>query len=71
MSQYSEGDKSRGICSDCGLVETVFHTKDIKISQSNKLVHSILAGVCTKCGEVVSIPHQVVREIKKQIKKEE
>ena len=64
MHEYKEGDKSRAICHDCGLVNTTFYHRDVKIE--NRSVR-ILAGVCEKCDQVVSTPAQATPAIKKAL----
>ena len=32
-----------------------------------KIINSILVGVCDKCDNVITIPHQSVNQIKKEI----
>lgn len=64
MKKYKEGDKSRAICHDCGLVNTTFYHRDVTVE---KISVYILAGVCEKCNQVVSIPSQATPAIKKAL----
>jgi len=43
---YKEGDKSKAICPDCGMVETVFMSRDVPIKGTAMTAKNILAGVC-------------------------
>lgn len=55
MTPFKEGDKSKALCEECGLVDTTFKHRTVLVSD-----HPIpmLAGVCDKCNIVVSIPAQ-------------
>ena len=59
MKIYTEGDKSKALCSHCqGLVTTTFARLDVPFSDGEGLAKAILVGVCDQCGQVVSIPAQ-------------
>lgn len=62
--EYKKGEKSRAICHHCGLVQTTFRHRDVRVEGVN--VH-ILTGVCDKCNQVVSIPAQATPTIKKAL----
>lgn len=64
MKFYKENDKSKAICNKCGLVNTTFKIRDVPFSTKNGCARGILAGVCDKCGEVVSVPQQSAPRIK-------
>lgn len=70
MKIYKEGDKSKAICPDCGMTETTFMTKDVPIKGSSAVAKNILAGVCSQCGKVISIPQQSAPYIKEALHKE-
>lgn len=58
MKVYFPGDKSKAICPGCGLVETTFQYRDVRLAQSGRTVKNILVGVCDGCGATVSTPAQ-------------
>lgn len=67
---FNEGDKSKGICQNCGLVETVFKVREVTFSNElNKkvIIPDILASCCVQCDSMVGIPQQSVSQIKKTI----
>lgn len=70
MKIFKEGDKSKALCPNCGMVETVFLKRDVLIQGSKFTAKNLLSGVCMKCDEVVSIPQQSSLRIKKLLKKE-
>lgn len=56
---FSEGDKSKAICSHCKkMVSTTFGYRDVPFSDGSGVVKNILVGVCDQCDLVVSIPAQ-------------
>ncbi|MCP1693149.1 hypothetical protein J2T26_003024 [Citrobacter farmeri] len=65
MKFYKKGDKSKAICSHCGLVSTTFDYRDLIVAESNVKVSNVLAAVCDTCGKTVSTPAQSTSEIKK------
>jgi hypothetical protein len=69
MKIYKEGDKSKAICSRCGLVETIFLTRNVPIKGTSAIAKNILAGVCSLCAKVVSIPQQSAPYIKEALHK--
>ena len=58
MKVYFPGDKSKAVCAVCGLVETTFQYRDVRLAQSGRTVKNILVGVCDLCGATVSTPAQ-------------
>ncbi|CAG9409839.1 hypothetical protein [Providencia alcalifaciens] len=70
MKLYIQGDKSKAICQDCGLVTTTFDYRNLEIKESSKIVKNILVGVCDCCGRTVSTPAQSTPEIKKEKEKD-
>jgi hypothetical protein len=70
MKIFKEGEKSKAICSHCGMVETVFQTRDVPVHGSKTVAKNILAGVCTICDEVVSIPQQSALYVKEALQKD-
>ena len=73
LKRYKVGDRSKGCCSQCGLVETVFEIRDLPISDEEENVvavaKGILVGVCTKCGKTITTPQQSSREIREALEK--
>lgn len=69
MINYKVGDKSKGICGDCGLTETTFKIKDVPIANTNKVVKNILVATCDKCDCVIGIPQQSAANIKEELEK--
>lgn len=65
MKKLVVGDKSKALCSCCGLVNTTFQNRDFALEESKKVVPNILVGVCDKCNQTVSIPHQSTPIIQK------
>jgi len=70
MKIYKEGDKSKAICPDCGMVETVFMSRDVPIKGTAMTAKNILAGVCSQCEKVISIPQQSAPYVKEALHKE-
>jgi hypothetical protein len=70
MKLYIQGDKSKAICQDCGLVTTTFDYRNLEIKETSKIVKNILVGVCDCCGRTVSTPAQSTPEIKKEREKD-
>lgn len=67
MKIFKEGERSKAYCENCGLVETIFETRDCPCEDI--IVPQILVGVCTKCLEIVSTPQQSAISIKKELDK--
>jgi hypothetical protein len=66
MQFFSEGDKSKAICSNCkGVRTTIFAYRDVPFSDGDGIVKSILVGVCEQCDNVASIPAQSTPAISK------
>lgn len=61
--RFVEGDKSKAICLMCGVTKTTFQLRDLKV-ENRPDIKDALVGVCDGCGEVLSIPHQTVPQIK-------
>lgn len=57
MKLHYAGEKSQALCDTDGRVTSTFKYCDVPFSDGSGTAH-ILAGVCDKCGKVVSIPHQ-------------
>ena len=70
MKIFKEGERSKAICPTCGLVQTEFKKRDVPIQGSKAKAHNILAGVCSVCDEVVSIPQQSSIYVKEALQKE-
>ena len=67
MKRFKENDKSQALCEECGkIVTTTFRKADFTFK--NKLHKDILQGFCDRCGGVVSLPHQSIKDIKRQSK---
>ena len=64
---FKEDEKSKAICLNCGMVETIFKVRDIPIHDTNGIAKNILVGVCTVCDETISIPQQSANLIKESI----
>ena len=63
MEIFKEGDKSKGICNECG--KLVFITfKNTPFKYKEFIIPNLLQGFCDECGESVSIPHQSTLKIK-------
>lgn len=72
MKLYSAGDKSKAICESCQeLVETTFLYRDVPFDDGSGEVKDILASVCDRCGEVVTIPAQSLPAIRRAREKVE
>lgn len=66
---FKENDKSKAICNVCEkLVSTTFKLRDVKTSDTKKVIKDILVGVCDECETTVAIPAQSTPEVKKQLK---
>lgn len=61
---YQEGQNSKAICEDCGLVVTTFKKRDVLFPESKITVKNILVAVCNKCNNTVGIPQQSVPAVK-------
>lgn len=62
MKTYNQGDASRAICEDCGLVQTTFKIRPVRVGARSEIF--ILVGVCYSCGIIVSTPPQATPAIK-------
>lgn len=69
MRIVKEGDKRQVICHNCGRSEATYLLRDVDFSDKSGTVKNILAAVCDKCHEVVSIPAQSTPKIKAEYKK--
>jgi hypothetical protein len=70
MKIFKEGEKSKAICPRCGMVKTTFLTRDVPIQGSKTIAKNILAGVCSVCDRVISIPQQSSLYVKEALHKE-
>ncbi|MCU5772521.1 hypothetical protein N5923_16275 [Erwiniaceae bacterium BAC15a-03b] len=59
-----EGDKLTVICHQCGRSTATHRLRDVNFSDGSGMVKNILAGVCDRCDDVVSIPAQCTPQIK-------
>ncbi len=64
MKIVKEGDKNKAVCQFCGLQSITYALRDVPFSDNNGVVRNILAGICDKCDNVVSIPRQSTPKIK-------
>ena len=64
MRIVKEGDKRQVICHDCGRSEATYLLRDVDFSDKCGTVKNILAAVCDKCHDIVSIPAQSTPKIK-------
>ncbi|HAT3902001.1 TPA: hypothetical protein OPR08_001957 [Citrobacter koseri] len=69
MRIVKEGDKRQVICHNCGRSEATYLLRDVDFDDNSGTVKNILAAVCDKCNEVVSIPAQSTPKIKAEYKK--
>lgn len=69
MKLLFQGDQGKAICEHCGPVTTTYLYRDVPLSDSGKVVKSILVGVCDKCEAVASIPAQSTPAIKAEREK--
>ena len=66
---FKENDKSKAICNVCEkVVSTTLKIRDVKTSDTKKVIKDILVSVCDECEATVAIPAQSTPEIKKQLK---
>jgi len=63
MKLYLEGEKGKALCETDGRVSTTFRYRDVPFSDGSGVAQRILAGVCDRCGKVVSIPSQSTQSI--------
>lgn len=64
MKLHMPGDKGKAICESDGRVSTTFRYRDVPFSDGSGVARKILAGVCDRCGKVVSIPPQSTPSIR-------
>ncbi|RLV57794.1 hypothetical protein D5018_20650 [Parashewanella curva] len=69
MKIVKEGDKKKVICSACGLTEATYQLRDIDFNDQSGTVKDVLAAVCGKCNEVVSIPKQSTAKVRTEYNK--
>ncbi|WPD76542.1 hypothetical protein OGM23_04045 [Dickeya fangzhongdai] len=69
MRIVKEGDKRQVICHNYGRSEATYLLRDVDFDDNSGTVKNILAAVCDKCHEVVSIPAQSTPKIKAEYKK--
>lgn len=61
---YRVGEKGRALCESDGRVFTTYRYRNVLFSDGTGVARKILAGVCDRCGEVVSISAQSAPSIK-------
>lgn len=60
-----EGDKSKGICYECGkVVEATYKIRDMKFKDTKGIVKDILVLVCDVCNKTIATPAQSTPAIK-------
>lgn len=64
MRIVKEGDKRQVMCHNCGRTAATYLLRDVNFSDRSGSVKNILAAVCDKCHEVVSVPAQSTPKIK-------
>ncbi|MGQ0583040.1 MAG: hypothetical protein ACT4O6_13975 [Reyranella sp.] len=64
MKLHMPGEKGKAICESDGRVSTTFRYRDVPFSDGSGVARKILAGVCDRCGKVVSIPPQSMPSIR-------
>ncbi len=69
MRIVKEGDKRQVICHNCGRSEATYLLRNVDFSDKSATVKNILAAVCDKCHDVVSIPAQSTPKIKAEYNK--
>lgn len=69
MRIVKEGDKRQVICSNCGRIEATYLLRDVDFCDKRGTVKNILAAVCNRCNEVVSVPAQSTPKIKSEYEK--
>lgn len=71
MKTYTEGEKSKAICT-CelaeGVVDTTFKIRDVPLSDGTCTVKGILVSACDVCDRVVATPPQSTPAINAAIK---
>lgn len=64
MKRCKAGENLKGICKDCrAAVATKFAYRDVPFIDGIGIARNVLAGVCTLCDSVVSLPAQSEPEI--------
>lgn len=64
MKRCKAGDNSKGICEGCrAVVTTKFAYRDVPFNDGIGIARNVLAGVCTQCDSVVSLPAQSEPEV--------
>lgn len=69
MRFLKEGDKGKAVCHKCGFTIITYHIRDVDFSDNHGIVKNIIAGICDKCNEVISIPRQSMPQIKEDYNK--
>ncbi len=69
MRIVKEGDTRKVLCHSCGPSQATYLLRDVDFSDKSGTVKNILAAVCDKCGQVVSIPSQSTPKIKAEFNK--
>jgi hypothetical protein len=55
---WRAGDRSRGICEKCGLVETRFEYRTFPLENPRVDVPDVLVAACSGCNGIVAVPFQ-------------
>jgi hypothetical protein len=64
MKVYKNAEKSTGPCHNCKkIVNTLYLRAPYRHTRIN--IYDVLQEFCTECGEVISIPHQSAKQLKK------
>ncbi len=58
LKLHLPGGKGKAVCERDGRVSTTFRYRDVPFGDGSGVAKNILAGVCDRCGAVVSIPPQ-------------
>jgi hypothetical protein len=69
MKIVKEGDKRQVVCPRCGLSHATYLLRDIDFSDNSGTVKNVLAGVCDRCEQVVSIPKQSTAKVRAEYNK--
>lgn len=70
MIMKKEGDKSKGICYECGKkVEATYKIRDVKFKDVEGSVKDILVLVCDECDKTIATPAQSTPAIKATLDK--
>lgn len=68
MRVWIEGEKSRAACHECKeVVSTTMRRRDVAVAGTPMTVPNLMAGVCDRCGSVVSITPQSTPDIRRAL----